>query len=62
MTNADKIRAMTDEGLAKYLCELYGGCAPDCPNYETCDVDCDGYYCDTAWLRWLKQEVDDDNK
>lgn len=50
-TNADKIRAMTDEELAKYLawledeqacyeCELYG------------DVNRI-----TEWLNWLKEEV-----
>lgn len=52
-TNADRIRAMTDEELAKYLAwledpqacyewELYG-------NMENI----------SAWFDWLKKEVDD---
>lgn len=48
-TNADKIRAMTDEELA---CQLAH--ADDCPDQAheaKCDNDC--YRC---WLDWLKQE------
>lgn len=53
VTNADRIRAMTDEELANYLYELtICGCpdhgARDCvPSYEAC------------WLDWLKQEATD---
>ena len=51
-TNADRIRAMTDEELAKFLttedmCELI--CSPAPPH-------CDGQ-CKQKMLDWLKQEV-----
>lgn len=52
MTNADKIRAMTDEELAKLLCDFIG--CMDCPYLrepELCNENCIG------WLDWLKQEV-----
>lgn len=50
-TNADRIRAMTDEELADYFSEL--SCWPnagreDCRGVANC-MDC--------WLDWLKQEV-----
>ena len=50
-TNADRIRAMTDEELSDYFSEL--SCWPnagreDCRGMENC-MDC--------WLDWLKQEV-----
>ena len=53
MTNADRIRAMTDEELADYFSEL--SCWPnagreDCRGMANC-MDC--------WLDWLKQEADD---
>lgn len=50
MTNADRIRAMTDEELAKWLCTEIGCC--NC-NYLFSDK-CDN---GNAWLDWLKQEV-----
>lgn len=56
-TNADRIRAMTDEELATYiakLCKPEGACSPSC---RGC-----GYVrtCDDAWLDWLKQEESHD--
>ena len=54
-TNADRIRNMTDEELAKWIdnnmCVLGHGCP--------CEK-CEQPYkrpCDGAWLEWLKQEV-----
>ena len=52
MSNADRIRAMTDEELAEFLttedmCELI--CSPAPPH-------CDGQ-CKQKMLDWLKQEV-----
>ena len=44
MTNADKIRAMTDEELAEYLHGLEWGRFP---------------LTKSRWLDWLKQEVAD---
>lgn len=63
MTNADRIRSMTDEELAKFLeaitCETHGWC-DDCPSLE-------GNYCHglndesnslvQERLEWLKLEV-----
>lgn len=52
MTNADRIRAMTDEELAELFwiradCEL-------CPNKEPyCSDDCKKH-----WLKWLEQEIE----
>ena len=51
MTNADRIRAMTDEELAKVIayacdCDLVGG------------FSCHGECCDCI-LDWLKREVTD---
>ena len=58
MTNADKIRAMTDEELAEFLhgisknC-LDGVCLTDCPLLHCCAHD-------QWWMTdWLKQEAED---
>lgn len=52
MTNADHIRAMTDEKLAVFESTL--GCHPAATK-ETCiGVD----YCAECWLDWLKKEAD----
>lgn len=54
-TNADKIRNMTDEELAKFFFE---------PNQEFCRKckylcsDCDGLYCEEAMNEWLKQPAE----
>ena len=54
-TNADKIRAMSDEELAIML---DSGCPKgrfeknECPSYESCCK---------CWLDWLRQEVSDDD-
>jgi len=50
LTNADRIRAMTDEGLAKFLMRT-GACF-----HDDCDY-CNGKDCDECWLDWLKQEA-----
>lgn len=52
-TNADRIRAMTDEELAQYMTEvqMYRGC----PNDGA--MDCRDN-CAVCWLDWLKQEVE----
>jgi hypothetical protein len=53
MTNADRIRAMTDEELAKFEATL--GCHP----LASKDM-CRGVnQCSVCWLEWLKQEVTD---
>lgn len=56
-TNADRIRAMTDEELARF--RAYG-CCPE--NRYMNDYECDYFHgdCEKCWLDWLKQEVTDD--
>ena len=54
-SNADRIRAMTDEELAKWFLVIQDDncCMPDlddCPIGKDC-IDC--------WLDWLKQEVEE---
>ena len=54
ITNEDKIRYMTREELAVFLKNirlLHGGC----PTNDSCIGDCD-----ECWLKWLKQEVDEE--
>ena len=46
MTNADKIRSMSDEEMAKHFSELI----KDSREYEYCDSIKD-------WLKWLQTEV-----
>ena len=62
-TNADRIRAMSDEELAEYLAER--SVAPSCTG--KCHKDYEVYgelrtFCHNCWLDWLKQEVDDDSR
>ena len=50
-SNADRIRAMTDEDLARWI-EKLAGCG-SCPGFDTrCDNRCMDF-----WLDWLKQEA-----
>ena len=51
MTNADRVRAMTDEELAEF-CIKY---TFNCPSVDCPDDDCKG-----CWFEWLRQEVKDD--
>lgn len=51
MTNADRIRAMTDEELAIEETSK-GGCPHDCETPDDLDTDCV-----RCWLDWLKQEA-----
>ena len=52
ITNADRIRSMTDEELAAYMGDVqtWGGC----PNHgaRNCTENCAD-----CWLYWLKQEA-----
>ena len=48
-TNADRIRAMTDEELARFLCAYTYGCEK-CAAEKFCGEGHNG------WLKWLKQE------
>lgn len=42
MTNADRIRAMSDEKLSEFLDEVELG----------------NHWSDVSWIEWLKQEVE----
>ena len=55
-TNADRIRAMTDEELCDAACE-HGYC----PTEEIAETrrNCYEYGCKRCWLDWLKQEASD---
>lgn len=54
-SNADRIRAMTDEELAEFMADNVG--CDDCRFYATCRHD-PNKICDEDWLDWLKQEVE----
>lgn len=51
MTNADLIRNMTDEELAKWLSNI----SVNCPNHGHGDYDCRPT-CTVCWLDWLQTE------
>lgn len=54
LTNADRIRAMSDEELAKEFESMASYCAPGTyPNVEICRIE----RCVECWLNWLKQPV-----
>lgn len=55
-TNADRIRAMTDEELAKWFCVMNADDCPDKAHELRCTDKC--YEC---WLDWLKSPVEVDN-
>lgn len=55
MTNADRIRSMTDEELAEWFIRI---------QYDISDYYCGGHSCEPtlptgkeSWLGWLKQEA-----
>ena len=60
ITNADRIRAMTDEELAAFIEFVSAGCdymSPDCPAHDSCKLVCDqNDACIKGWLDWMKQE------
>ena len=53
MTNAERIRQMTDEELVSFL-DDYGVISQFCPSEDT---DCMGETdCAKCWLKWLRSE------
>jgi hypothetical protein len=52
-TNADRIRAMTDEELAGWLAK-HNERSAVCPNFGARDCQAS---CRKCWLDWLKQEA-----
>ena len=58
MTNADMIRAMTDEELADWLDVMISNCeSNNVPCRSFCHLS--ALSCGDCWLAWIKQEVDD---
>ena len=53
-SNADRIRAMTDEELANFVSLRCGWTCAECPVGK----ECNGDECFSTWLDWLKEEVD----
>lgn len=53
LTNADRIRSMTDEELAAWLSHHSMACVQ---GKRPCPEDCVGG-CEQCWLDWLKQEA-----
>ena len=58
-TNADRIRAMTDEELAKKASRM-SFCA-GCPVAD-CDFFRDIYACKDAWLDWLRSPAESEGE
>ena len=54
MTNADRIRAMTDEELARFF-------IGDSPNYCHTGLCLDGETCIGCFLKWLQQPAEEDD-
>lgn len=57
MTNADKIRSMTDEELYEFISKIdIYRCS--CPAAKMChsDDDTDWVTCKSVFIKWLKQE------
>ena len=52
LTNADRIRSMTDEELAEWICEVQDGESLQRENYLPS-------LSKGFWIKWLKQEVTD---
>lgn len=60
-TNADRIRAMSDEQLAEF--HVGQGCPPGVDLFEMCDEgNAIPPVCHKCWLKWLGQEADNGEK
>lgn len=55
-TNADRIRAMTDEKLAWFIINIH---PEDCP-FDADGDECLSTCCEQCWLDWLRKEADSD--
>lgn len=56
VTNADKIRSMTDEELGKWICSIMSSdcCRWTCPARNMCGLN------DNGLVKWLKQSARED--
>ena len=59
MTNSDKIRAMTDEELAKAMSKLIGFSCEGCPVKTLCKQMPNDTSCITVFTVWLKEEAEE---
>ena len=59
-TNADRIRAMSDEELANWLDYMYGRC-DWCDTNKVGTDDCSDIACTDCIFEWLKQPAEVDN-
>lgn len=55
MTNADRIRAMSDDELAKWICSIMTAecCDQRCPGRDICT------FGDNGLIKWMKQPADE---
>lgn len=58
MTNADRIRAMSDDELAKFISIQSDDCL--CSDNSKCDYHCGGDSCLKVLLDWLQQPAEED--
>ena len=60
MTNGDRIRAMSDEELAVWLCDLFSvdTCYTHCPGCDSCN---DAGGLSNGLKKWLQQPAKEDN-
>lgn len=56
MTNADRIRAMSNEELAKWICSIMTAecCDQRCPAMDICNLG------DNGLVKWMKQPAEED--
>ena len=54
MTIAEKIRSMTDEEIASFLCDLFCNECENCPAYDLCECGINGMQI------WIKLDYEDD--
>ena len=52
-TNADRIRSMSDEELALFLCNIHE------PDEDTIVIDDKEFFAETEILEWLQSEVEE---
>ena len=53
-TNADRIRSMSDEELALFLCNIHE------PDEDTIVIDDKEFFAETEILEWLQSEVEEE--
>ena len=60
ITNADRIRAMTDEELAEWIVSVSLDVCPGGEPTDNNDYCTEHMTCKNCWLAWLREEVDND--